>query len=140
MAERGWLTMAWPREYGGQDAPIWRQVGLKAEMTAHHEPRGPQYMSLNWIGPSIMMFGTEDQKHFHLGRIALGGGVRLQGFSEPDAGSDLASLRTRATRDGDEYVIGGEKIWTSHILRGDGYSCWPGQTRPRRSTRASRCS
>jgi alkylation response protein AidB-like acyl-CoA dehydrogenase len=119
MAERGWLTMAWPREYGGQDAPIWRQVVLKEEMTAHHEPRGPQYMSLNWIGPSIMMFGTDEQKRFHLGRIARGEGFWLQGFSEPDAGSDLASLRTRAARDGDEYVISGEKIWTSHILRGE---------------------
>ena len=119
MAERGWLTMAWPREYGGQDAPIWRQVVLKEEMTAHHEPRGPQYMSLNWIGPSIMMFGTHEQKRFHLGRIARGEGFWLQGFSEPDAGSDLASLRTRAARDGDEYVISGEKIWTSHILRGE---------------------
>jgi len=119
MAERGWLTMAWPREYGGADASIWRQVVLKEEMTAHHEPRGPQYMSLNWIGPSIMMYGTDEQKQFHLTRIARGEGFWLQGFSEPDAGSDLASLRTRAERDGDEYVITGEKIWTSHILRGE---------------------
>jgi alkylation response protein AidB-like acyl-CoA dehydrogenase len=119
MAERGWLTMAWPREYGGQAAPIWRQVVLKEEMTAHHEPRGPQYMSLNWIGPSIMMFGTEEQKNFHLGRIGRGEGFWLQGFSEPDAGSDLASLRTKAERDGDEYIINGEKIWTSHVLRGE---------------------
>jgi alkylation response protein AidB-like acyl-CoA dehydrogenase len=119
MAERGWLTMAWPREYGGADASIWRQVVLKEEMTAHHEPRGPQYMSLNWIGPSIMMYGTDEQKQFHLSRIARGEGFWLQGFSEPDAGSDLASLRTRAERDGDEYVITGEKVWTSHILRGE---------------------
>jgi alkylation response protein AidB-like acyl-CoA dehydrogenase len=119
MAERGWLTMAWPREYGGQDASIWRQVVLKEEMTAHHEPRGPQYMSLNWIGPSIMMFGSDEQKSFHLSRIARGEGFWLQGFSEPDAGSDLSSLRTRAERYGDEYVINGEKVWTSHILRGE---------------------
>ena len=96
MAERGWLTQAWPTEYGGQDAPIWRQMVLKEEMTAHHEPRGPQYMSLNWIGPSIMMYGTEEQKAFHLPRISRGEGFWLQGFSEPEAGSDLASMRTRA--------------------------------------------
>ena len=119
MAERGWLTQAWPKEYGGQDAPIWRQMVLKEEMTAHHEPRGPQYMSLNWIGPSIISYGTEEQKAFHLPRISRGEGFWLQGFSEPEAGSDLASMRTRAYRDGDEYVINGEKVWTSHLPRGE---------------------
>jgi alkylation response protein AidB-like acyl-CoA dehydrogenase len=119
MADHGWLTQAWPTEYGGQDAPIWRQMVLKEEMTAHHEPRGPQYMSLNWIGPSIMMYGTEEQKAFHLPRISRGEGFWLQGFSEPEAGSDLASMRTRAYRDGDEYIINGEKVWTSHLPRGE---------------------
>jgi alkylation response protein AidB-like acyl-CoA dehydrogenase len=119
MAENGWLTQAWPTEYGGQDAPIWRQMVLKEEMTAHHEPRGPQYMSLNWIGPSIMMYGSEEQKAFHLPRISRGEGFWLQGFSEPEAGSDLASMRTRAYRDGNEYIINGEKVWTSHLPRGE---------------------
>jgi alkylation response protein AidB-like acyl-CoA dehydrogenase len=114
MADRGWLTMSWPKEYGGGDASIWQQVVMKEEMWANKEPRGPQYMSTNWIGPSILMYGTEEQKKQHIGAISRGRSLWAQGFSEPDAGSDLASLKTRAVRDGDEYIINGEKIWTSH--------------------------
>lgn len=114
MAQRGWLTMDWPHEFGGQDAPIWKQVIMREEMWVHHEPRGQQYMSTNWIGPSIMLFGTDEQKQEHLSRIAQGKALWAQGFSEPNAGSDLAALETRAVKDGDDYVINGEKIWTSH--------------------------
>ena len=114
LGERGWLTMAWPKEYGGADAPIWTQMQLKDLMESHREPRGPQYMNLNWIGPSIMLFGTDEQKQYHLSRMTAGDVVWCQGFSEPDSGSDLASLQTRAVRDGDDYVINGQKIWTSN--------------------------
>lgn len=114
MAERGWLTQNWPKEYGGKEAPPWHAAILSEEVWPIGEPRGPQYMNVNWIGPAIMQFGTEEQKAYHLNRISRGDVCWAQGFSEPDAGSDLASLRTRAVRDGDEYVVNGEKIWTSH--------------------------
>jgi len=114
LRDRGWLTPHWPSEYGGSDASAWMHVILGEELWSVGEPRGPQYMSVNWIGPAIMANGTEDQKREHLTRIAAGEAFWCQGFSEPDAGSDLASLRTTAVRDGDEYVINGQKIWTSH--------------------------
>jgi alkylation response protein AidB-like acyl-CoA dehydrogenase len=114
MAARGWLTQLWPEEYGGTGASIWRQAVLQEETWAYFEPRGGQYMGVNWIGPSIIAFGTEAQKQAYLPRIAAGDVQWAQLFSEPDAGSDLASLRTRAERDGNEWVLNGEKIWTSY--------------------------
>lgn len=114
LAERGWLTPHWPAEHGGRDAPAWQHFILGEEMWSRGEPRGPQYMNVNWIGPAIMRFGTEAQKEHHLARISRGDVIWCQGFSEPDAGSDLASLRTGAHRDGDEYVVNGQKIWTSY--------------------------
>jgi alkylation response protein AidB-like acyl-CoA dehydrogenase len=114
MAERGWLTQHWPSEYGGRDATSWRHAIVGEEMWAIGEPRGAQYMNVNWIGPAIMQYGTEEQKAFHLPRISAGGVLWCQGFSEPEAGSDLVALRTQALRVGDEYVINGSKIWTSY--------------------------
>jgi alkylation response protein AidB-like acyl-CoA dehydrogenase len=114
MAERGWLTQLWPEEFGGNGASIWRQAVLQEETWAYFEPRGGQYMGVNWIGPSIIAFGTEEQKSTHLPPIAAGAVQWAQLFSEPDAGSDLANLRTRAELDGDEWVINGEKTWTSY--------------------------
>ncbi len=119
IGEKGWLTMAWPKEHGGADAPIWAQIIFKEAMARHDEPRGPQYMNLNWIGPSIMHFGTPEQKQYHLGRISKGDVLWCQGFSEPNAGSDLASLQCRAAQDGDEFVINGQKIWTSYAERAE---------------------
>jgi len=115
MAEHGWLTQNWPKEYGGAACSAWRQAILGEELTPIGEPRGSQYMNVNWIGPAIMRFGTEEQKLYHLRRIAAGDVFWCQGFSEPDAGSDLASLRTSAVRDGEDYVVNGSKIWTSHV-------------------------
>jgi alkylation response protein AidB-like acyl-CoA dehydrogenase len=115
MAERGYLTQNWPKEYGGQDAPAWRAAILSEEVgSPYGEPRGAQYMKVNRLGAALMRFGTEAQKAYFLPRISAGDITFSQGFSEPDAGSDLASLRTRAVRDGDDYVVNGEKIWTSH--------------------------
>jgi alkylation response protein AidB-like acyl-CoA dehydrogenase len=113
LAERGYLTPSWPAEYGGRDASAFEQVIVAEEMVLHGEPRALQYMSVNYIGPTIMMAGTAEQKDYYLRRISRGDVLWCQGFSEPDSGSDLASLRTRAVRDGDEFVINGEKIWTS---------------------------
>ena len=115
MAESGWLTQHWPSEYGGNDATPWRHSIVGEEMWAIGEPRGAQYMNVNWIGPAIMRFGTDEQKAQHLPRISRGDVLWCQGFSEPEAGSDLAALRTLAVRDGDDYVINGSKIWTSYV-------------------------
>jgi len=114
LAERGWLTQSWPAEYGGADASPWRHAIFGEEMWGHGEPRGPQYMNVNWIGPAIMKHGTEAQKRRHLPLISQGKVLWCQGFSEPEAGSDLVALRTRAVLDGDAYVVDGTKIWTSY--------------------------
>ncbi|MET0903353.1 MAG: acyl-CoA dehydrogenase family protein [Acidimicrobiales bacterium] len=114
LADEGLLTVAWPEEYGGGGGSVWEQTVVREEMWAHHEPRGAQYMGLNWVGPAIMAFGTDGQKEQHLSAIAAGDVIWCQGFSEPEAGSDLASLRTRAVEDGDGYRITGQKIWTSY--------------------------
>lgn len=115
LADENLLTMSWPREFGGSEASVWEQTALREEMWAHHEPRGAQYMGLNWVGPAIMKFGTPAQREAHLSAIANGGAVWCQGFSEPEAGSDLASLRLRADREGEgEWRLNGQKIWTSY--------------------------
>ncbi|MFA5882918.1 MAG: acyl-CoA dehydrogenase family protein [Acidimicrobiia bacterium] len=122
LAADGLLVCSWPPEFGGEGASRWEQLILAEVMWRHGEPRGPQYMNVNWIGPAIMQFGTEEQKRELLLPMARGGVIWCQGFSEPDAGSDLAALRTRADRDGDDYVINGQKIWTSYA--GDAQYCF----------------
>jgi len=114
LAERGLLCMSWPEEFGGRDASVWEQTVVREEMWAHHEPRGAQYMGVNWVGPIIMRHGSEEQRRHHLPLIARGEVIWCQGFSEPEAGSDLASLRTAARRDGDGWRVSGQKIWTSY--------------------------
>lgn len=114
LAERGWLTITWPEEYGGSAGPIWDQVIFREEMWAHGEPRGPQYMNLNYIGPMIMRFGTPEQKSRFLKPMAAGTVIWTQGFSEPDAGSDLASLRTSARQVDGGFRVNGQKIWNSY--------------------------
>jgi alkylation response protein AidB-like acyl-CoA dehydrogenase len=114
LAGEGLLTVAWPTEYGGSGGSLWDQTVVREEMWAHHEPRGAQYMGLNWVGPAIMAHGTPEQKQRHLPAIAAGDVIWCQGFSEPEAGSDLAALRARAVPDGDGWRITGQKIWTSY--------------------------
>jgi alkylation response protein AidB-like acyl-CoA dehydrogenase len=114
LAEEGLLTVAWPKEYGGGGGSVWEQTVVREEMWAHHEPRGAQYMGLNWVGPAIMAFGTDAQKDFYLPATAAGTVIWCQGFSEPDAGSDLAALGTKATEVDGGWRINGQKIWTSY--------------------------
>jgi alkylation response protein AidB-like acyl-CoA dehydrogenase len=121
LAERDLLCLAWPEEFGGRGATIWEQAVLREEMWAHHEPRGAQYMGVNWVGPSIMRYGTPEQQQLHLPQIARGEVIWCQGFSEPDSGSDLASLRTAArpvpdADGGGGWRVHGQKIWTSYAL------------------------
>ena len=119
LAERGWLTQHWPREVGGRDATPWRHAILGEEMWRRGEPRSSQYMNVNWVGPTILRYGSDEQKAFHLPRISQGSVFWCQGFSEPEAGSDLAALRTLAIRDGDSYVVNGSKLWTSYANHAD---------------------
>lgn len=114
LAAAGLLVPHWPAEWGGANRPTWEHFILGEEMWAAGEPRGAQYMNVNWIGPTLMRFGTEEQKRRYIPEMAAGNAIWCQGFSEPNAGSDLASLRTNAVRDGDDYVINGTKIWTSY--------------------------
>ena len=114
LADEGWLTPHWPAEWGGTGATPWMLAVLGEELWSRGEPRGPQYMNVNWIGPSIMAHGTTEQCERYLPPIAAGDVIWCQGFSEPEAGTDLASLRTRAVPDGDHYVVNGSKIWTSY--------------------------
>jgi alkylation response protein AidB-like acyl-CoA dehydrogenase len=114
LADRGLLCMAWPKEFGGRGASVWEQTVVREEMWAHHEPRGAQYMGVNWVGPTLMRHGTVEQRQKHLPPIARGEVIWCQGFSEPEAGSDLASVRTAARRDGDGWLVNGQKIWTSY--------------------------
>lgn len=119
LAAAGLLVPHWPAEYGGRDAPPWEHFILGEMMWEVGEPRGPQYYNVNWLGPAIMRYGTPDQKAHHLGRMAAGNVIWCQGFSEPSAGSDLASLRTRAERRGGKFVLNGSKIWTSYAALAD---------------------
>ena len=114
LADDGLLTPHWAKEIGGQGLDPWHQLILAEEMWAAGEPRGAQYMNVNWIGPTLIKYGSEAQQARYLPPIAGGDAIWCQGFSEPGSGSDLASLRTRATLDGDNYRVTGQKIWTSY--------------------------
>jgi hypothetical protein len=117
LAEKGWLTMSWPKEHGGQAAGHMRQLVYNEEMAYHRAPG--QTMGTDRVGPTIILFGTDAQKAAFLPRIVRDELWWCQGFSEPGSGSDLASLQTRAIRDGDSYVVNGQKIWTSGAQRAD---------------------
>ncbi len=114
LAEQDMLFPHWPASMGGQGLDAWFQTILAEEMWAAGEPRGAQYMNVNWIGPTIMRYGSDEQKQTLLPPIVAGNAIWCQGFSEPNSGSDLASLRTRAVLDVGGYVINGQKIWTSY--------------------------
>ena len=119
LSQKGWVAPAWPKEYAGMDASPAMQLAYNEEMGYHRAPIGSIVQSVGYIGPAILSFGTEEQKKQHLPPITAGETVWCQGFSEPEAGSDLASLRTRAVKDGDDYVINGDKTWTSNAHRSD---------------------
>lgn len=122
LAEAGLLVPHWPQRWGGRDADAWSAFILAEEMWAVGEPRGGQYMNVNWIGPTLMRFGTEAQQQRYIPPMAQGQTLWCQGFSEPEAGSDLASLRLKAERQGDFYYLNGQKIWTSYA--GEAETCF----------------
>ncbi|MFG3256289.1 acyl-CoA dehydrogenase family protein [Streptomyces sp. NPDC048172] len=108
----GWLGVGWPAEYGGRGMSPMEQFVFFDEAAQAGVPL--PLMALNTVGPTIMQFGTEEQKAYFLPRILSGELDFAIGYSEPEAGTDLASLRTRAVRDGDVYVVNGQKIWTTN--------------------------
>jgi alkylation response protein AidB-like acyl-CoA dehydrogenase len=114
LADRGWIAPAWPKEYGGAGMSVMEQFIFNQEIARAGAPKGGNYgIGTGWAGPTIILYGTEEQKQKYLPPIVKGEALWCQGFSEPGAGSDLAALQTRAVRDGDDYVINGQKIWTS---------------------------
>ena len=118
LAARGWLVPHWPKQYGGNDMGIMEQVIMREEMAYARSPL-PDIFGVNMLGPILMLYGTDEQKRQHLSGIASAEVMWCQGYSEPGSGSDLASLQTKAVRDGDDYVINGQKIWTSNAHRAD---------------------
>jgi 3-oxocholest-4-en-26-oyl-CoA dehydrogenase alpha subunit len=117
MGADGWLAIGWPEEYGGQNRPMLEQLIFTDEAAIAGAP--VPFLTINTVGPTIMKFGTDEQKSRYLPKIAAGETHFSIGYSEPEAGTDLASLRTRAVRDGDDYMINGQKMWTSLIQYAD---------------------
>jgi alkylation response protein AidB-like acyl-CoA dehydrogenase len=113
MHAAGWVGTTWPKEYGGRDAGLIERVIWDEEYTAARAPVLPGNMGLNLVGPTLIHWGTEAQKRRHLPAILNADEIWCQGFSEPGAGSDLASLRTRAVDRGEHFVVNGQKVWTS---------------------------
>jgi len=114
LGKRGWIAPAWPKEYGGLGASIYEQMVFNEEFGYYGAPdTGTRGFGVGMIGPTLIIHGNEEQKKHYLPRITSGEDIWCQGYSEPGAGSDLASLQTRAVRDGDDFVINGQKIWTS---------------------------
>ncbi|MCH7580542.1 MAG: acyl-CoA dehydrogenase family protein [Chloroflexi bacterium] len=118
LATRGWVAPAWPKEYGGAGLSTAKQFVLNEELARARAAR-PNFLGIGLIGPTIVVHGNEEQKKEHLSGLLSGDVYWCQGFSEPESGSDLASLQTKAVKDGDEFVISGQKIWTTGAHRAD---------------------
>jgi alkylation response protein AidB-like acyl-CoA dehydrogenase len=113
MYEAGYVGMDWPREFGGRGASLVEQIILYQEMARAESPQLLNRGGLSMLGPTLMKYGTRAQQQRFLSRILTADDIWCQGFSEPNAGSDLANLQTRAVRDGDHFVVNGQKVWTS---------------------------
>ncbi|MDO5371682.1 acyl-CoA dehydrogenase family protein, partial [Paracoccus sp. (in: a-proteobacteria)] len=112
LSQQGWLTPNWPREHGGMGLSPAKHLIMVEEMERHGCARLPD-QGMTMLGPLLIRYGSDEQRAYHLPRIQSGEIIWCQGYSEPNAGSDLASLRTSAVLDGNEWVINGQKIWTT---------------------------
>lgn len=113
MYEGGWAAIAWPKEYGGKDATLMEEIIYHQEMVRVKAPPLINYIGIHMVGPTLIESGTEEQKEKYLQKILTGEEVWCQGYSEPNAGSDLAAIKTRAIKEGDQWLINGQKVWTS---------------------------
>jgi len=111
--DNGWAGLTWPREFGGQGGPAWQQIIFNEELAHYGTSAGFLGSTIGMVGPALMAHGTPDQQQRHLPPLLRGDIVWCQLFSEPEAGSDLANLRTQAVLDGDEWVVNGQKVWNS---------------------------
>ena len=111
--DAGYVGRAWPQEFGGGGQPVAEQIIIDQELAAAGAPEFANTVGLDVLGPSLLRFGTDEQRRRHIPAILAAEEIWCQGFSEPDAGSDLASLRTRADERGDDFVVSGQKTWVS---------------------------
>lgn len=111
--EGGWAAISWPKEYGGREATLTEEIIYHQEMVRVEAPPAINYVGTVMVGPTLMQFGTDQQKKRYIRKILTGEEIWCQGYSEPNAGSDLASLQTSAVKQGDKWIINGQKVWTS---------------------------
>jgi alkylation response protein AidB-like acyl-CoA dehydrogenase len=123
LGQKGWLAPAYPKEYGGLELSHMKRLILAEELACNRAPISVEVeITVNWVAPTIILFGNERQKKEYGTRVAKGEIIFCIGYSEPNAGSDLAALQTRAVKGGDEYIINGQKIWCSYAHLAD--YCW----------------
>jgi alkylation response protein AidB-like acyl-CoA dehydrogenase len=121
--EAGYLAMGWPREYGGRGADVMRQTIVNEELVRARAPQFIGAMGIQMVGPTLIAHGSDEQKRRYLPKILTGEEIWCQGYSEPGSGSDLASLQTRAEIVGDDFIVNGQKIWTSGAQYADRMFC-----------------
>lgn len=119
LAQQGWLTLAWPKEFGGKAGSVVEQAIFHEELGYHHAPSLAHIVGVDLVGPTLMFHGTEEQRLKYLPAIARMDHAYAQGFTEPDAGSDVASLKTRAVEQGDNYIVNGQKIFIGNAHLAD---------------------
>jgi alkylation response protein AidB-like acyl-CoA dehydrogenase len=119
MHSGGWVGISWPREYGGRGATLTQQLIYNEEMAAANTPQLVNGLGIMLVGPTIIHWGTEEQKKRYVPKILSGEEIWCQGYSEPGSGSDVASLQTRAIEEGDYFIVNGQKVWTSDAHHSD---------------------
>jgi alkylation response protein AidB-like acyl-CoA dehydrogenase len=115
----GWVGVSWPREYGGRGATLEQQVVYGEEVARAHAPALVNMLGISLVGPTLIHWGTEEQKKRYIPKILSADEIWCQGYSEPNSGSDVASLQTRAVEEGDDFVVNGQKVWTSGAHHSD---------------------
>jgi alkylation response protein AidB-like acyl-CoA dehydrogenase len=115
----GWVGVSWPREYGGRGASLEQQVVYGEEVARAHAPALVNMLGISLVGPTLIHWGTEEQKKRYIPKILSADEIWCQGYSEPNSGSDVASLQTRAVEEGDDFVVNGQKVWTSGAHHSD---------------------